>query len=294
LRIGQIPYANCTPIFHALKTECDCANYTFVIGTPTRLNRLLREGSIDVAPCSSVEYALCPEQYLLLPDLSISAFGPVGSVLLFSRIELDDLDGRRVGLSADSAASAVLAKILLKERCGHRNAFVSVENTIEGLRGDVDAVLLIGDEALRNAECGMRNAECRLRLPVCEGGEGQDLFVYDLGGLWSEWTGHPFVFALWILRRDAADRHSTKIPGLIRDLHRSKAYAYRNYAEIGRRASERSWVPLRRLVEYWRTISYDLTSSHIEGLRAFYAYAAEFSLIEAVPEIAVLDIDGNE
>jgi len=140
----------------------------------------------------------------------------------------------------------------------------------------------------------LRIADCRLRLPVCEGGEGHDLFVYDLGGLWSEWTGHPFVFALWTLRRDAADRHRAQISGLIRDLHRSKAYAYRNCMEIGRNAPERSWISLQRLVEYWRTISYDLTPSHIEGLRTFYAYAAELSLIETVPKIAMLRLDESE
>ena len=280
LRIGQIPYANCTPIFHALKTECACSHYAFVTGTPTRLNRLLREGLIDVAPCSSIEYARCPERYLLLPDLSISASGPVGSVLLFSRIQLSDLDGRRIGLSEDSAASSVLARILLERRFGQQNAFVPVANTLEALQADVDAALLIGDEALRNAECGMRNAEYRFR--------------YDLGELWSEWIGHPFVFALWTLRRDAADRRRTQISELIQDLHRSKAYAYRNYMEIGRNAPERSWISLQRLIEYWRTISYDLTPSHIEGLRTFYAYAAELSLIETVPKIAVFSFDESE
>ena len=56
-------------------------------------------------------------------------------------------------------------------------------------------------------------------------------------------------------------------------------------------APERTWISAKGLIEYWRTISYDLTPKHLQGLRAFYAYAAELSLIDNVPEIAVLDAE---
>ena len=77
LSIGHIEYANCTPIFTALCNGFDCAGYRFVTGVPARLNALLRSGALDLSPSSSIEYALAHEEYCLLPELSISAVGPV-------------------------------------------------------------------------------------------------------------------------------------------------------------------------------------------------------------------------
>src|SRR5436190_20439407 len=46
---------------------------------------------------------------------------------------------------------------------------------------DADAVLLIGDRAMRAALPGYP-------------------YSYDLGQEWTEWTGLPFVYAVWAVR----------------------------------------------------------------------------------------------
>src|SRR5208283_2604995 len=50
LIIGRIPYANVFPIFYVLDHEIDCSEYIFVEGVPSRLNRMLREGEVDISP----------------------------------------------------------------------------------------------------------------------------------------------------------------------------------------------------------------------------------------------------
>src|SRR4051794_23046562 len=105
LRIGKISYVNCAPIFAAHKELFPGSKYDFVEGVPSRLNRLLSQGEIDLCPSSSIEYAQRFRRYYLLPGLSISSFGAVKSVLLFSRIPLESLDGTTVGLTAESDTS---------------------------------------------------------------------------------------------------------------------------------------------------------------------------------------------
>jgi len=87
LRVGHISYANCTPIFYALRQYHDCSNYIFIKGVPSELNRLLLRGEVDISPSSSIELARHPDLYYFLPDLSISSFGKVGSIILFSKFQ---------------------------------------------------------------------------------------------------------------------------------------------------------------------------------------------------------------
>jgi len=108
LRIGRITYANCSPIFHELQKQAPAEDYQFIGGVPSHLNAMLAAGEIDVCPSSSIQYALHPERYLILPDLSISSDGSVGSVLLFSRIPIEELDGQTILLSSESATSVNL------------------------------------------------------------------------------------------------------------------------------------------------------------------------------------------
>ncbi len=272
LRIGRIDYANCTPIFHALQEHFPCDDYTFVGGVPARLNGLLASGEIDICPSSSIEYALHPDRYLILPDLSISSSGPVASVLLFSRTAPEALDGQEIMLSAESATSVNLLKILMAKRFGCSCRFtVSYQQPAEALR-TAPAMLLIGDAALRSsmAETGLR--------------------VYDLGSLWYEWTGLPFVFALWFCTRVAAQERRREVQVLAERLVQSKTYAGRERERIAAASPEVAWMGRERLIAYWRdNIAYELGMAQQKGLRLFYDLSAELGLIPRAPELSFFE-----
>lgn len=266
LNIGHIEYANCTPIFTALASNFDCSGYRFVGGVPAHLNALLRGGSIDLSPSSSIEYATAYEQYCLLPELSISAIGPVKSVLLFSRVPIEELDGCPIGLSAESDTSVNLLKVLLARKYGFQNSFERTSLPLAEALERFPGLLLIGDAALKGVEAG----------------EYQN---YDLGKLWHDFTGLPFVFALWIVRRDAAFAKHAELTALARDLIAAKKLACASYPEIAAGCREREWLGVNELVDYWRTISYELTPAHLDGVRCFFRHAFEMGLIPALPEI---------
>src|SRR5690606_4782013 len=103
LHVGRIPFLVCAPSFHA--SLAGFPSTTFTDGPPRRLNALLASGTIDCAPSSSFEYARHASAYVLLPGLCTSGRGEVKSVLLFSRVPWENLDGGRVLLSPDSDTS---------------------------------------------------------------------------------------------------------------------------------------------------------------------------------------------
>ncbi|QWV96020.1 menaquinone biosynthesis protein [Geomonas nitrogeniifigens] len=265
INIGHIKYANCTPIFTALASNFDCTGYRFVDGVPARLNAMLRAGEIDLSPSSSIEYAMAHEQYCLLPELSISAIGPVKSVFLFSRVPVEELDGKVIGLTAESDTSVNLLKVLLARKFGFSNSFERTTLPLHQALEEYPGLLLIGDAALKGAA------------------SGSGFFCYDLGQLWHEFTGLPFVFALWIVRREAALEKRAELAALARDLVAAKKLAYASYAEIAAQCEERGWLSEEALVDYWQTISYELTDAHLEGARLFFRHAFEMGLIPSLP-----------
>ena len=273
LRIGRIDYANCTPIFHALHELYPTGDYRYVGGVPSQLNSMLADGSIDVCPSSSIAFTTRPEQYLIIPDLSISSCGPVQSVLLFSSLPIEELDGRIVLLSSESATSVNLLKILLKQRYGCNCRFrVTAHSTLSALH-EAPALLLIGDAALRAAQVPGK------------------AHVYDLGEIWHRWTGKPFVFGLWLTSREALALHGEELRRLALQLHRAKTHAVANLERIVELSAECAWMGRESLLDYWKVLSYDLSEWHIEGLKRFFRLASEAGLIEAAPELAFLGLD---
>ena len=274
LRIGQIEYANCTPIYHVLREHFQCSGYEFIRGVPTELNRLLEHGNIDVCPSSSIEYALHYERYRILPDLSISSDGAVASVLLFSRFPIEELDGKLILLSSESATSVNLLKILMVQRYNCCCRYAVTSRSFSDALVDSPALLLIGDAALRASYAG------------------SDLHVYDLGTLWRDWTGLPFVFALWLCRSDVADSPDLKM--LANSLIQARILLPVNYSEIVRKANETGWMGRDRLLAYWReNIQYDLEKPKISGLMTFFEKCGELGLIKSVPDLCFTDTDAQ-
>jgi chorismate dehydratase len=272
IRIGQIEYANCTPLFAALKKNFDCAGYEFVNGVPAQLNGMLSRCEIDLCPSSSFEYGKSPDRYYILPGLSISSIGAVKSVLLFSRLPIEELGDQTIGLTTESDTSVNLLKIILKTGYGFANDFRRSSLSLNEALQSFSALLLIGDSALR------------------EGMAQHGLHVYDLGALWHDLTGLPFVFALWIVTREAAEMNvREEIRTLGQRLLEAKSLAYDSYEEIAADAREAEWMCRETLVEYWRTISYDLTERHMEGLKSFFRMSKGLGLLPSEPELRFLE-----
>jgi chorismate dehydratase len=270
LTVGHIAYANCVPFFHFL-SDCGFTG-RIVSGVPSELNRLLAKGAVDVSPSSSFEYGRNWRDYVLLPGHSISTFGPVKSVLLLSPLDLDELEGQEIALTGESATSINLVKVLLQEYLGlTRITYQVPEEPVEEVLARGGSGLLIGDRALRAAD--KRNVSYR---------------IYDLGELWHRFTGLPFVFALWIARREAVQAHPEEFQILGEQLTRSRLRAFSSLDTLAAHTPERRWMSEEGLADYWRCMSYDLGERHRQGLELYFRLLVKYGLLPEMPEIRFL------
>ncbi len=273
LRVGKIPYANVYPIFHALETRFPPENVRLVPGHPAELNRKLRSGRLDISPSSSIEYGKHPERYFLCPDIAIAARAKVMSVLLLSNAPVRELSDEPIAVTGASDTSVVLLEILLREFSGRRNRLVRTAlGPREALRRH-PAFLAIGDQAIRASLSGTARR------------------VTDLGAWWRRETGTPFVFALWIVSRDAARDRGKTLRRFARTLLLAKRAAREEMDRRGDRfLAGPPWIPRTFLKAYWRNLSYELGAEQ-EGLRLFFRLAAKIGRIPAAPPLRFLDID---
>lgn len=250
LRIGRIPYANLFPIFYYFDQQRNRSDYRFTKGVPSKLNRMLREGKLDISPSSSIEYLKNKDKYLILPSFSISSSGPIESILLFSTIPLEELGGKTIAVSSESDTSVALLKIILKEFLSLKCKFKTVKSGLSSF----PAFLLIGDSAMKESR--------KSTAP----------HVYDLAELWHKHTGLPFVFALWIVRKETVSEKRELLNKLSSDLIKANNYAHKNFPLIAKKALQKEWLTEKELVNYWKKISFNLTEKHMEGLRLFEKY----------------------
>ncbi len=253
LRIGKIPYANLFPIFYVLERECDCSFYEFVEGVPSVLNKMLRDGEIDVSPSSSIEYLKNPSLYQIIEGHSISSRGPIGSIFLFSKKNIHGLNNSIVHVSSQSETSVALLDIILKKFYGIQ-CKMQVSRNPEN--SDAETFLLIGDDALKYSS----------QFTV----HGSRL-IYDLGEIWYEKTGLPFVFALWIARIDISDKQEL-LNKFIKDLNTAKEIALKKLVEIAQHSPMKEFMSEKEIISYWNKIDYELTPEHKRGLDLFNRY----------------------
>jgi cyclic dehypoxanthinyl futalosine synthase len=164
--LGKIPYLNCEPFFAYL------SGFRYVEMVPSALGRAMRDGTVDAAPLSLVDLLELGPEVVALP-FGIAISGPVQSVVLFSRRPIVELGGATIGVTPETSTSVELLKLLLAHR------FEVEPGRWVAADAPADAVLLIGDQALR----ALGAAEWPHRL--------------DLAEVWARWTGLPFVFARW-------------------------------------------------------------------------------------------------
>jgi chorismate dehydratase len=176
IRIGAVNYLNTKPLICDLELLAPEAE--IVLEVPSRLADMLAADQLDVALIPVIEY-FRGTGYTIVPNIAIASRGPVLSVTLFSRVPWSSI--RRVALDVGSRTSAALTQVLLRQRHGVKPELVSLPMDADPEHLDTDAVLLIGDRAMRACLPGYVHA-------------------YDLGEEWTEWTGLPFVYAVWAVR----------------------------------------------------------------------------------------------
>jgi len=278
VRLGAVGYLNARPLVFGLDSS---PRFTLRFDVPSRCAELLHQGAIDVGLIPSIEYLRGPAEagrhndpgpaeagrhdqdgYRIVPDLAIASHGPVASVALYTTRPIADV--RSIALDTSSRTSVALVRVL----CAR---VFKIQPSIE-MRGpdlalmleDCDAALIIGDNAL-----------------ILDVGHVADkVDKLDLGQIWTDATGLPFVYAFW------AGRAGVLAPDDVRALQEARDAGVQQPEELAREyfggAPGRQAVGARYLRD---NIRYRFGSAERAGLELFYRYAAELGLVDTVGEL---------
>lgn len=249
VRIGAVSYLNSKPLVEDLARLLPNADLR--LDYPSRLADDLAAGRLDVALIPSVECMREPD-YEIISDACVATRGPVLSVKLYSRVPMGSI--KTLSLDEGSRTSAALTKIMLHERFGVRPACrpLPLEQTIE--HSDADAILLIGDRAMHTPHEHFHS-------------------VWDLGEEWTNWTGLPFVFAMWVGRSDSL------LGDVEQRLCEARDRGVAHIPEIARREASQLGVSIEKAENYLaRNLHFRLGSAERSGLRLFHELAVQLGL----------------
>jgi chorismate dehydratase len=249
VRIGAVNYLNTKPLIHDLEELAPDAE--LVLDVPSRLADLLAVGRLDVALIPVIEY-FRGGSYSVVPDIAIASHGPVLSVTLFSRVPWTAI--RTVALDEGSRTSAALTQILLWRKYGVRPATRPLPMDAAAEDVDADAVLLIGDRAMRACLPGFAHA-------------------FDLGQEWHDWVGLPFVYAVWAVRPGA------DLGPVAQALHEARRRGCERIGPIAHREAPRLGLDAGFCRRYLgNIIRFDLGPREQAGLHHYYMLACELGL----------------
>ncbi len=272
-RVGHIQFINCFPLFYGLIEKKFLLEVDLIKGNPTDLNRMLAGNLLDLAPISSIAYARNYKDYVLMPDISISAVAEVKSIYLFSKLPIEELDGKKIALTNISATSVALLRIIMAKKYHCSPDYFTSAPELGAMLMEAEAALLIGDDALR-----------------AKYHHDEHLYVYDLGQEWKDYSGLPMVFAVWAIRKDYADKNLATIKTIKDTFTDSIRFSLDNIQACAHKAAQWEDFTDDYLIDYFRSLRFDFDASQREGLLRYYKEAQNMGLIDEVPPLDILDI----
>lgn len=265
--MGKISYINASPVYYGLDNGLLPDWLEMLPDVPSALNQKILEGQIAVSPISAAFYAMNHRELLLLPDLSISCNGRVMSVILASRYPIEKLSGKTVFLSMESASAASFLKMIFLQKGIFPNYQTGRVHNIEMVLQQADAALIIGDAALT--------------LPWHRKYE----YCFDLGKLWYDMTGLPFVFAVWVVRRSFADSNPSQVKKIHELLLSSKTMGYQHLDAIIEASAQKLNLSQDQISEYFDLLFCDLDDKKITAMGLFFESLHQQGILSEKPEI---------
>jgi len=250
LKYGRIAYVNVAPVETAFDAGAVTRDVDVYPAVPTQLNAALSEGRLDAGAISAAHYLAHTDRFVRLADLCIAADGPVRTVLFVSPKPPALLGDTTIAVTSHSASGRALLAALLSGFRDVRPSYEVVDDALAAARAGRPA-LVIGDDAL----------VVRAELPLAQ--------AHDLGEAWRAWTGLPFVFAVWAVRREALAERPEEVAALAQALVDARAWGEANREKVID-AAVRAKPYHRALYEdYFTRLSYRIDERAEQGLERF-------------------------
>ncbi|MFI0980155.1 menaquinone biosynthetic enzyme MqnA/MqnD family protein [Streptomyces sp. NPDC021093] len=272
-RVGHIQFLNCMPLYWGLARTGTLLDFELTKDTPERLSEQLIRGELDIAPVTVVEFLRNADDLVAFPDLAVGCDGPVMSCVIVSKVPLEQLDKARVALGSTSRTSVRLAQLLLAEQYGVEPDYYTCPPDLSLMMREADAAVLIGDAALR---ASLHDAP-RLGLEV-----------HDLGQMWKEWTGLPFVFAVWAARKDYLAREPHHVKKAHEAFLASRDLSLAEVDRVAEQAARWEDFDAELLEKYFTTLDFRFGPDQIKGVREFARRTGESTGYPVDVEVTLL------
>ncbi|KIZ13326.1 menaquinone biosynthetic enzyme MqnA/MqnD family protein [Streptomyces natalensis] len=253
-RVGHIQFLNCLPLYWGLARTGTLLDLDLSKDTPEKLSEQLIRGELDIAPVTLVEFLRAADDLVAFPDLAVGCDGPVMSCVIVSQKPLEQLDGARVALGSTSRTSVRLAQLLLAEKIGVQPEYYSCPPDLGLMMQEADAAVLIGDAALR---------------ANLHDGPKLGLEVHDLGQMWKDWTGLPFVFAVWATRRDYLEREPLVVEKVHEAFLASRDLSLEEVTKVAEQAARWETFDEAVLERYFTTLDFRFGAEQLRGVTEF-------------------------
>ena len=273
-KLGHINFINCLPLTYSFEKEGFGKGLNITSAVPTVLNNDIVNNRLDVSPVSSIVYARNSEKFLIMPDVAISADGNVQSIILVSKKPIEELTNDKIILTAKSATSHCLLKIVLNKAYGARpNYYIRIIDMNRIIPEDATATLLIGDDAL-----------------YANHNHQEGLYYYDIGMEWKKLTGLRMVYAVWIINRNFAKSHADLLQLVFDRVTKGFANGYQKKKQAIEMILNHKPFSFAQLDEYLEVIKWGFSQEHQRALLIFYEMAHEMYLIDHVPKIELAEV----
>ncbi len=251
--LGCVSYLNSKPLIEPL---VDNPRVRVRFAVPAALLGLIEKRQVQAALLPIVDYQKSHDPLLLVPAGAIGSDGPTYTVRIFSPVPPAEI--HTLYADIESHTSVVLAQVILRER-------FSVQPRLQPFPAGTavpvvkpgEAYLYIGDKVVNAAP-------------------PQEQFPHqlDLGEQWKNLTGLPFVFAMWMMRADAA---SAELANLLAATQR--AGAGMTDVLVERYAAATRWPTELARQYFTHYLKYDVTPAARQGVARFFALAAQHDLL---------------
>ncbi len=270
MRLGYIDYLNCYPFYYRMFEKKPVRGIDIYPGYPCMLNKMMADRQLDMSPISSATCAQIADDVALLPQFCLSSVGYVGSVILASKIPIEELNHKKVGITSASHTSAVLLKILLKNYYHAEPVYIPTDP--RPVLKDMDAALVIGNDAMT------LSAE-----PVS--------YMYDLGDLWLRKTGFPVVFAVFAVRESIVEEYASKIRAVVSSYHSSLRHLEADKAQVVSKASAKYPDIIYDINSYFDRLQFKFDEDLKDALMFYYSMAEDMGLIKKVKDLKYLSFE---
>lgn len=256
--VAMIPFTNMAP-YRALGAPETCR---FVPLVPSASIHALEKKEVIAAAVPVGGLMRLGERVEPVGKYGIAAKGASMSVHLFSNSGFERMDGSKtVRLTSESASSVRLLYLLL----GYTHGFDRLPKTTRNY-SEADGELLIGDKALT----ARYHEEKKSRMTI----------VTDLAEKWYEMHHLPFVFARWVVRKDAPEPAKAAVRNWLERFREQEAKLVKKAVST---AAKRMDLPDSLIERYFKAIRRSLEDEDLAGQKKFIS---EFKKYEKKPLFA--------